>query len=122
MCQINLNASYDFLFTGKVDGTNSVFVYPPSATYRDYQNVAATVNFLDEASDEERSNAENICGIGNTPCIFDRVFTGRDDIAFETKGDVEKQNDTRDMIGNLFSLSHMDYLNSCRRKHMFYCD
>jgi hypothetical protein len=79
----------------------SVFEYPPGGSFLDFQNFNPTVNFLDEADQTLVTEATAFCGEGNIPCIFDKVFTGSDEVAEDTKSVSKEQEDIQLRLGRL---------------------
>jgi hypothetical protein len=84
----------------------SVFEYPPGGSFLDFQNLNPTVNFLDEADQALVTEATTFCGEANIPCIFDKVFTGSDAVAEDTKVVSKEQEDTQKLLGK-FNLASM---------------
>ncbi|XP_053391141.1 mucin-like protein, partial [Mercenaria mercenaria] len=80
---------------------DSVFEYPPGGSYLNYQNLNPVVNFLDEANQTLVEKAEVFCGEENIPCIFDKVFTGSNEIAEDTKTVSDEQEETRLILENV---------------------
>ena len=78
---------------------DSVFEYPPGGSYLNYQNLNPTVNFIDEANQTLVAEATKFCGEGNLPCIFDKVFSGSDALAEDTKTVSKEQEETQLRLG-----------------------
>ena len=55
--------------------------------------------FLDDADDELKQNATQICGAENLECIYDMVMTGSEEIAEDTKVTGLKHTETVNSIG-----------------------
>ncbi|XP_053372976.1 fibrillin-1-like [Mercenaria mercenaria] len=80
---------------------DSIFEYPPGGSYLNYQNLNPVVNFLDEANQTLVEDAKVLCGQDNIPCIFDKVFTGSDEVAEDTKTVIKEQEDTKQILENV---------------------
>lgn len=78
-----------------------MFDYQPGASFLNYQNMTFVPNYLDEANQTLRSAAEALCGgASNIQCVFDKVFTGSDSIATETKTIVVDEKEIKTILGN----------------------
>ncbi|XP_060596327.1 uncharacterized protein LOC132750377, partial [Ruditapes philippinarum] len=86
----------------------SVFEYPPGGSFLDFQNLNPTVNFLDEADQALVTEATTFCGEGNIPCIFDKVFTGNDEVAEDTKSVSKEQEDIQLRLENVAPTLQLD--------------
>ena len=74
-----------FINLGITTSDQSIFDYQNGKTHSDFSFPDFVPQFLDEADEEVVQNATNHCGEENLECIFDLVFTGREDVADDTK-------------------------------------
>lgn len=76
-------------YLGQIDEERSVFIYSEGMTPKDFENATYVPKFLEDAVKENQTKveeAERICGgLKNTQCVFDFLFTLKEDIAKNTR-------------------------------------
>ena len=77
----------------------SLFDYPARMSHQDFSFPDFVPMFLDDADDELKQNATQICGAQNLECIYDMVMTGSEEIAEDTKVTSLKHTETVNSIG-----------------------
>ncbi|KAL4219781.1 scavenger receptor [Mactra antiquata] len=86
----------------EIDGEVSAFVYPEGKNHSDYHNATFIPRFLDEAAPDKIKEAEVACnGSTNVECVFDYVFTEREEIAQSTnlvKGNADQTKSQMDEV------------------------
>lgn len=69
------------LTIGQIDGSSSLFTYPPNKTFEDFSFPDHMPAFIDEIMASPEAIAR--CG-GNTECLFDATQTGNIDIGLNS--------------------------------------
>lgn len=75
-----------FVFTGRTNCNESLFIYREGFNCTYYQHPEFEPLFLDDFPNDQRKQAESVCGgSGDKTCIFDFLATKNDAVAQNTK-------------------------------------
>ena len=107
--------TFRFVLSGAISNSESLFRYQPRKGPADFRHDDFVPIFLDEASPQDRTKAEKVCGKANLACIYDFIATGSQTVAQATK----KTKDTADETET--KISEYSYVLLCANTCEAFC-